>query len=211
MAKKKNGADPGPGHNSALTDDEKRALTFHHAKLFAAADALVEKAKADRTAVMDLATSDLGKGGKADIKDILLTDTPKKMKAVVERTLRLARWAGLPVGTQQALFEPVSNHFEEGKRAGMQGDTCEPPKSLAADASQKWIGGWHEGQTILMAAFKKKRPVDGSPAALDGQIDLEEAIAKFGERVDVTDEEAAKGYTAAFIKDGNRVAIQVRA
>jgi hypothetical protein len=29
--------------------------------------------------------------------------------------------------------------------------------------------------------------------------------------VDVTEDEKAKGYTAAFIKDGNRVAIAVRA
>lgn len=172
---KKNGADEAPkaGHNSTLTDEEKRALTFHHAKLYAAADALVEKAKADRTAVMDLATSDLGKDAKGDIKDILLIDTPKKMKKVVERTLRLARWAGLPVGTQQSLFEPVSNYAEDGKRAGMQGDACEPPKSLAVDSAQKWIGGWHEGQTILASAFKKKRPVDGS-AADPAQIDLSE-------------------------------------
>jgi hypothetical protein len=42
----------------------------------------------------------------------------------------------------------------------MAGDKCEPPSSLAHDASQKWIAGWHDGQTILMSAFKKKRPVD---------------------------------------------------
>lgn len=211
MAKKDKNGSAGPGHNSQLTDEEKRALTFHHAKIVAAADALVEKAKADRTAAFDLAVSDLGKGAKADIKDILLIDTPKKMKAVVDRTLRLARWAGLPVGTQNNLFEPVSNYFEDGKRAGMQGDACDPPRSLAVDSSQTWVRGWGEGQAILSAAFKKKRPVDGSPAAVDGQIDLEEAIAKFGERVDVTDEEKAKGYTGAFIRDGSRVAVQLRA
>lgn len=172
MGKKKE-KENGIGHNSQLTDDERRAMTFYHAKLYAAADALVEKAKADRTAVMDLATSDLGKGGKADIKDILLVDTPKKMKAVVERTLRLARWAGLPVGTQQNLFEPATNHFEDGKRAGMEGSPCEAPKSLAVDAAQTWIRGWGDGQAILSAAFKKKRPVDGS-AADPAQMDLSE-------------------------------------
>jgi hypothetical protein len=198
MGKKKNGtADVGPGHNSQLTDDEKRALTFHHAKLYAAADSLVEKAKADRTAVMDLAASDLGKGAKADIKDILLVDTPKKMKAVVERTLRLARWAGLPVGTQQNLFEPATNHTEDGKRAGMEGSACEPPKSLAVDASQKWIAGWHEGQTILASAFKKKRPVDGSAAAPDpAQIDLSERKDLDGGALAKAQEDLAK-YKAA--------------
>jgi hypothetical protein len=204
MAKKEKAI--GPGHNSTLSDDEKRALTLHHKQLYSAADALVEKAKAERTAVADLAKSDLGKGALADIKDMIIADSDKKMKALLERTMRLARWAGIPVGTQAALFERVSNPTEDGKTAGMSGATCEPPKNLAMDASQKWISGWHEGQTVLMAAFKKKRPIEAPP---EGQIDLEDAIAKFGDRVDLSDEEAEKGYTAAFVKDGNRVAVQL--
>jgi|GEM_PF-4057401 len=212
MPKKKDGNAAGMGHNSQLTDEEKRALTLHHKRAYEAADALVEKAKADRTAIADLAKSDLGKGALADIKDMIVADNPKKMKAVLERAQRLARWAGLKVGSQPQLFEAAQiDHTEDGKTAGMSGITCEPPKNLAHDAAQKWIQGWHEGQTVLMSAFKKKRPIDGSAATLDGQIDLEDAIAKFGDRVELTDEEAAKGYTAAFVKNGNRVAMQVRA
>lgn len=211
MARKKKDAAPGPGHNSTLTDDEKRALTLHHKRAYEAADALVEKAKADRTAIADLAKSDLGKGALADIKDMILADNPKKMKGVLERAQRLARWAGLKVGTQPQLFEAAEiDRHEEGKTAGMSGVTCEPPKNLAQDAQQLWIAGWHEGQTILASAFKKKRPVDGSPAEMDGQIDLEDAIRKFGDQVPITEEEQAKGYTAAFARDGNRVAVQLR-
>jgi hypothetical protein len=159
MAKKKDGN--GIGHNSSLTDDEKRALTLHHKRSYEAADALVEKAKADRTAIADLAKSDLGKGALADIKDMILADNPKKMKATVERMQRLARWAGLKIGSQPQLFEAVEiDRFEEGRTAGMSGATCEPPKNFAQDAQQLWITGWHDGQTVLMAAFKKKRPVD---------------------------------------------------
>lgn len=210
MAKKSKEA--GPGHNSSLTDDEKRALTLHHKTAYEAADALVEKAKADRTAIADLAKSDLGKGALADIKDMILADNPKKMKAVLERTQRLARWAGLAIGSQPQLFEAAQvNYFEEGKTAGMSGQTCQPPKQLAMDSAQVWISGWHEGQTVLTSAFKKKRPVDGTPAPLDGQIDLEEAIAKFGDRVEINDEEAAQGYNAAFVKGDSRVAMHVRA
>jgi hypothetical protein len=175
MARKKNGADaPGTGHNSQLTDDEKRALTLHHKRAYEAADALVEKAKADRTAIADLAKSDLGKGALADIKDMILADNPKKMKSVLERAQRLARWAGLKVGSQPQLFEAAEiDRNEEGKTAGMSGATCEPPKTLAQDAQQIWIAGWHEGQSILAAAFKKKRPVD-PPVPDAGQIDLSE-------------------------------------
>lgn len=156
---KKNGSDtPKAGHNSQLTDDERRALTLHHKRLYEAADALVEKAKADRKSIADLATADLGKGAMSDIKDMILAANSSKMKAIVERTLRLARWAGMPVGSQAQLFEPVTNHADDGKTAGMSGLPCDPPKHLAIDAQQMWIGGWHDGQTTLMAAFKKKRP-----------------------------------------------------
>ena len=172
MAKPKKDGN-GIGHNSALTDDEKRALTLHHKRKYEAADALVEKAKSDRTAIADLAKSDLGKGALADIKDMILAGSDKKMKAVVERAMRLARYAGLAIGAQTNLFEAVVDHFDVGKVAGMEGQTCEPPKSLAQDAQQLWISGWHEGQTVLMAAFKKKRPVD-PPVPDPAQVDSSE-------------------------------------
>ena len=129
MAKKKDGNSVGLGHNS-LSDEEKRALTLHHKRAYEAADALVEKAKADRTAIADLAKSDLGKGALADIKDMILADNPKKMKGVVERFQRLARWSGLKIGSQPQLFEAATvDHGEEGKTSGMSGATCEPPKT----------------------------------------------------------------------------------
>lgn len=168
MGRPKKDTAPGPGHNSELNDEERRALTLHHKALYEKADALVEKAKKDRAAVADLAKSDLGKGALADIKDMILADDPSKMKTILVRAQRLARWAGLKVGTQPELFEktaPANDHFEEGKTVGMTGGSCEPPKHLAVDASQTWIRGWHEGQTVLMSAFKKKRP-DHEP--LDG-------------------------------------------
>lgn len=176
MAKKKDGNGVGPGHNSQLTEEEKRALTFHHKRAYEQADALVEKAKADRTAVADLAKADLGKGALADIKDMILANTDKKMKAMVERTMRLARLAGLKIGTQTNLFEPVVDYIDQGRVAGMEGQECRAPNSLSAEAQQQWIAGWHEGQTVLASAFKKKRPVD-PPAANapdPAQIDLSE-------------------------------------
>jgi len=147
-----------PGHNSQLTDDERRALTLHHKRAYEMADSLVEKAKADRSAVAELAKHDLGKGVVAEIKEMIANADPKKLKGTVERMLRLARWAGLPVGSQPVLFEAQTDHHEEGKTAGMSGDKCEPPQHLAQDAAQKWIAGWHEGQTILASAFLKKKP-----------------------------------------------------
>lgn len=161
MARKKNGAaaEPGPGHNSSLTDEERRALTLHHKRAYESADALVERAKSDRKAVSDLAKSDLGKGAMADIKDLIGAGDEKKTKAALERMLRIARWAGLPVGTQLAMFDfmPDDRAAEEGKTAGMEGMPCDPPRHWPPSAHQRWIEAWHEGQAVLASAFKKKR------------------------------------------------------
>lgn len=149
-----------PGHNSQLTDDERRALTLHHLKQYEAADALVEKAKKERAAVADLAKADLGRGVMADIKDLIIAKDEKAVKADLERRMRIARWAGLPVGTQLAMFEfmPDDIAAEEGKRAGMMGEQCQPPVHWPPSAHQRWIASWHEGQAILASAFAKKRP-----------------------------------------------------
>lgn len=153
--KAKNGA----GHNSTLTDEERRALTLHHKKAYEAADALVEKAKSDRKSVTDLAKSDLGKGALADIKDMITYADEKKCKGQVERTLRLARWLGMPVGTSVDLFDaPVDDRAaQEGMTAGMAGETCVVPQHYSGEASQRFIASWHEGQAILVSAFGKKR------------------------------------------------------
>ena len=158
MAAKENGK----GHNSQLTDDERRALTLHHMRIYERADAFVERAKADRKAVADLARSDLGKSALSDIKDLIEARDEKKTKANLERMLKIARWAGLPVGTQLAMFDfmPDDKAAEEGKTAGMAGDPCQPPAHWPASAHQRWIAAWHDGQAVLASAFAKKREPD---------------------------------------------------
>ena len=179
---KKNGTGkkhPKMGHNSALSDDERRALTLHHKNLYEAADAIVEKAKADRTAVGDQAKADLGKGALADIKDMIAIKDETMLKANLERSLRIARWLGAPVGTQMSMFDMPQDAraLEDGRTAGMEGKRCEPPQHLAVVDHQQWISGWHEGQTILASAFKKLKPMEeeAPPAQPDeSQIDLSE-------------------------------------
>jgi len=75
MGRKKkdtNGELPTAGQNSGLNDEEKtRADVFTMRGPLKPRMRLVEKAKAERTAIVDLAKSDLGKGAKADIVDLL--------------------------------------------------------------------------------------------------------------------------------------------
>lgn len=168
---KANGNGNGVGHNSTLTDDESRALTLHHKRLYEAADALVERSKADRKAVADQAKADLGEGALADIKDLILGADEKRMKGNIERMMRLARWAGLPIGFQVDMFadrQPAEERWaNEGKTAGMAGQNCQPPTHLPPSGHQIWIEHWHGGQAILASAFAKKKadvPVE-HPAA----------------------------------------------
>jgi len=158
-----------PGHNGAstLTDEERRALTLHHRGLYAAADAMVEKAKADRKSVADQARADLGKGAVNDIKDLIKASDPEIAKAGIERALRLARWLGLPIGTQMQMFDaPVDDRARnDGLTAGMEGKVCDPPRHFAVTEHQVWIQGWHAGQEILASAFKKLKPDEAPPTA----------------------------------------------
>ncbi len=169
----------GIGHNgdSKLTDDERRALTLHHKRLYEAADALVEAAKNERTQVGELAKADLGKGALGEIKDMIAFGDEKKLKAEVERKLRLARWMGLPVGMSVDLFadrQPAEERWAaEGKTAGMAGQTCTPPVHLPPSGHQVWIGAWHEGQAILASAFGKRKA--DTPAATNPPPDATDA------------------------------------
>lgn len=166
LAKTTGGA--GLGHNKPqLSDDERRALTLHHKRLYEAADALVEKAKAERTAVADQAKADLGKGTLKDIKDMIAYSDEKVVKADIERTFRLARWMGLPIGTQLDMIDPPVDDraADEGKTAGMAGQLCDPPRHWPPSAHQKWIEAWHQGQAILASAFQKRAQPDAPAQA----------------------------------------------
>lgn len=150
-------------HNSKppLSDDEQRALTLHHKRLYEAADELVEKAKAERTKVANQAKADLGKGALADIKHMIDMGDEAKCKADLERRMRLARWHGLPMGFQVDMFadrQPAEERWAtDGKTAGMAGLTCQPPQHLPPSGHGIWIEAWHAGQAILASAFGKRK------------------------------------------------------
>lgn len=197
----------GIGHNSknaALSEDESRALTLHHKRLYEAADALVERAKADRKAVGDQAKADLGKGAVADIKDLILAGDEVKTKAAIERSMRLARWSGIPIGFQVDMFadrQPAEEKWaNDGRTAGMAGERCEPPAHLPPSGHQIWIEHWHGGQAVLMSAFAKKKPpeLDAPPAdPYEGQTMAGET---FHERSEKLVEEGQKLADAMFGK-----------
>jgi ribosome modulation factor len=157
----------GIGHNSeALTDDQNQALFFSHKRAYEAALAKKKEAAAAFLKVCKLAKSELGDDAVLSIKDAILLDTDEgeaKLRADLERQLRIARWMNVPFGQQAELFSDANDRRPateraraEGKKAGMEGLAMKPPYHTALPQFDQWVEGWHEGQAAIFAITKPK-------------------------------------------------------
>lgn len=182
------GSSPGVGHN-ALSDEAMQALHLNnHVPSYERA----LKAKKDADAAFkNVCKLIKAEGGTvASVKLTLDLRTPEgeaKLKAQIEESIRVARWNNLAVGTQGDIFgpdrRPVDERaFDDGKLAGMSGKDCKPPHSPDTEAYNKWVEGWHHGQSVLGAGIKQKPPeaellreegaeVAGAPDAFDAASD----------------------------------------
>lgn len=139
-----------------LSDDQLRALFFNHKSQYE--KALEAKKKADATLKV-VCKQIKAEGTKLDdIKTAIRLEEPEgeaELRAQIEREIRVARWVGLPLGTQLSLLDEIDRTpideraFEEGKRAGLKGQVASPPSSYAGDTMQKWMDGWSAGQAVL--------------------------------------------------------------
>lgn len=155
--------------NSELTDDEKRALLLQHKGHYQRALADKKAADAAFKNTCKKAKAECGKDAVADIKDAIALEEPGGQMAVeaeIARKHRIARWMGFPVGAEPMLFDmqdrrpAVDVAYDQGKAAGMAGETCKPPHDPSVPQYQRWMEGWHDGQEILASAFKKLEPLD---------------------------------------------------
>ena len=148
---------PGPGHNSELTDEQLQVLVFQHKKEYAAA--LVKKKEADAALknVCKKAKAELGAGAMDDIKLAMELDSDEgqaRLREKMEREARVARWFGMDVGTQGSLFgedrAPRDEKIRaEGKRAGLAGVQRIPPTHYAQQDAEHWYLGYDDGQKAL--------------------------------------------------------------
>jgi ribosome modulation factor/uncharacterized protein (UPF0335 family) len=191
MARKKNSSSDdeaaGPGHNSGepqivLTEEERRARLVNGVKQI---EDLQEQLKPIKDAIA---------GVRKDLKEFgfekFEVDYAMRLKKVDEteeldrrrREARVAAWFNHPIGTQPDLFsdEPdrtpsVDKAYEDGKIAGMEGRSCEPPTHLGQEQNQSWIRGWGDGQELL--AVKGFSPLSDAAEEAVGDIDEEETQA----------------------------------
>lgn len=182
-----------PNHNQPhvakepLNDEQLHALTAHHAKAY-------EKLLAAKKA-SDAALKNGCKLAKAEgvplkqIKEYIDLQTEEGQAAFREDLARqhmVARWAGMPVGTQMNFFDEVDRTpsdeqaKSDGKRAGLRGEKCEAPRHLPGNLVSAWTEGWHSGQEVLAGKIKQQRQEDGEefdknpPAPTAPQDDLDD-------------------------------------
>lgn len=154
---------PGAGHNSELTDDQKQALWFqdHKPKLVSLKEQIASLTGDLRNQYKKV-KADLGLK-KADVDFALkLADDDGELVEQQRRQMMLARWEGHALGTQPDLFgdgvdrtPAIDKAFADGKRACMENQSRKPPHDPSVPQYQSWMDGYDAGQTILASAFKK--------------------------------------------------------
>lgn len=168
-----------PRTNSDLTEDERRALHFRHCAEYERA--LEAKKKADA------GIKNVGKRIKAEsdsvakCKKTIQARSPEgeaELRAEIEQTAEVLRWSGVQVGETAEMFadrRPADeNAFEQGKIAGLKGETAKPPHDIGTPAHDKWLDGHAAGQTALMTSFEKlpagsdPEPAANGTDAIDG-------------------------------------------
>lgn len=146
-----------------LNDEQLQALTYQHMNLYSQALAKKKAADADFKNVCKKAKAEIGEDAIDEIKDLIAADTEEgeaKLKRRVERTLRIARWAGASFGTQFEVFDgvdrtpAVDRARAEGKRAGLKGEPRKPPHDPSTPQYAAWIEGYDEGQTLAQDALR---------------------------------------------------------
>lgn len=153
-----------------LTDDQLYSLTEDHKTRYLT----LYKAKTDADTALKnfgrVVKADLGAKGLADIKGLIDLATPEgesRMKAEVERRVRLLRWMQVPIGSMGDMFAdtdrtPLTERaFNEGKRQGLAGESCANPHHHTTEAHRYHNEGWAEGQkTKATKGFSKLEPGD---------------------------------------------------
>lgn len=163
-------AAPGPGHNlPELSDDQRFALTVLHKKSYERSLAAKKAADADLKNTCKLARAELGPTAIDDIKDMIALDSPEGeslLKSKVERMVKVARWMGLPIGTQGDIFSDVDRTpavekaEAKGKRDGLAGAPCNPECDTSVPQYESYMKGFHAGQAVLAKGI---RPIEQAP------------------------------------------------
>jgi uncharacterized protein (UPF0335 family)/ribosome modulation factor len=160
---------PAVGHNSELTEAEKRALFLRGIKDL---EVLVEEKNEVMSDIRNQRKRIIGYGFDPFEIDYALKLRKQEDSEMIDRRRReaqIARFLNHPIGTQPDMFDEVDRTpsvdkaYQEGKIAGAQGETAKSPHSPGTEQDQSWLRGWQDGQADLASGFKKVETADGQP------------------------------------------------
>lgn len=151
----------GIGHNS-LTDDEQKALLFHHARKEIEITAQIKALQNERSVQRKNAQAD---GIALDRLDyaikVLNAEDKKRLVDAEKERLQILKWTKLVPDYQGDLFAdraPVVERITgEGERAGLLGKDGVSPYTTGSEEDKAWLNGWRNGQNILAKNFESAR------------------------------------------------------
>lgn len=165
---------PAAGHNSDLTEAERRAILVKGLRFLE--EMIVEK-DAVVTDIRNYRKKLIAYGFESFEIDYALKLRKNKESDEIDRRRReiiIAQFLNHPIGTQVDLFDEdrtpaVDRAAAEGKIAGAEGKSCVSPHQPGTEQDQSWINGWHEGQADLASGFRKLE--DATPAQADEELE----------------------------------------
>lgn len=165
---------PEPGHNSALTEDEKRALFIAGVREL---ETLLDKKNDAVANVRNQRKRIVSYGFEPFQIDYAIKLRKDEDDGMIERRRKeamVARFLNHPIGTQSDLFDDDSDRtpavdraYQEGQIAGAVGEKASSPYSPGSGQDQAWLRGWGVGQSALASGFKKLETVDENQDELE--------------------------------------------
>ena len=162
------------GHNSQLTDAERKALQFDHFRKMKQQKAKLDVEREEYKRIRGLAKAD---GFKLADMDFMLKcseiEDPDIIPGDLKRQMEIAAWFNLPVAYQPDLFADRAPHEEKvsaaGYKDGIMGVTADSGYPKGSTEDNLYMEGWTKGQKeqaeALQAAMDKKLTAAADEAA----------------------------------------------
>lgn len=156
---------PAKGAAKASNDDQDRALFLQALPKVGQLRAALNTANANlRNAYKQAKADGFAKKDFDEAFQMQGAEGEKVKKAAISRSLRIARWLGMDLGSQLDMFEQdarvpaIDRAYEEGKSQAMQGISLKCDYAQETEQYRTFAAGWHHGQEVLSKGFKKLHP-----------------------------------------------------
>lgn len=145
--------------SNVLTEDQQAALFFQHKDKIVALRQKLASINGEIRSAFKMAKAEGFTKKEIDFAISLEDDEDDKIQKERQRQNQIARWLGVPLGTQGELSlepEPDRRPIEEraaaeGKRDGMKGGSLVPPYAPGTPGYDEYCEAWHVGAAALFA------------------------------------------------------------